>query len=75
MSMNYIVPAQSYLYTISLLDGKITRQMLKTRSGEFDVESIHTLILREQGRLRNFPFICLNFIWFLVAFRWLISIL
>ncbi|KAJ8304936.1 hypothetical protein KUTeg_018519 [Tegillarca granosa] len=30
-------------------DGKITKQLLKTRSGEFDLESIHTLNLRNLG--------------------------
>ncbi|XP_041368851.1 leucine-rich repeat-containing protein 61-like isoform X2 [Gigantopelta aegis] len=30
-------------------DGKISKQLLKTRSGEFDVESIHSLCLREAG--------------------------
>ncbi|XP_062572394.1 leucine-rich repeat-containing protein 61-like [Saccostrea cucullata] len=30
-------------------DGKITKALLKTRSGEFDIESIHTLNLRDCG--------------------------
>ncbi|XP_022334076.2 leucine-rich repeat-containing protein 61-like [Crassostrea virginica] len=30
-------------------DGKITKPLLKTRSGEFDIESIHTLNLRDCG--------------------------
>ncbi|XP_002730855.1 leucine-rich repeat-containing protein 61-like [Saccoglossus kowalevskii] len=30
-------------------NGKITRQMLKTRSGEFDLESIHTIIVKKEG--------------------------
>ncbi|XP_064652027.1 leucine-rich repeat-containing protein 61-like [Lineus longissimus] len=32
-----------------MTDGKITRQLLKMRSGEFDLESIHSMILREMG--------------------------
>ena len=34
-------------------DGKITKPLLKTRSGEFDIESIHTLNLRDCGRHRD----------------------
>ncbi|XP_048733626.2 leucine-rich repeat-containing protein 61-like isoform X2 [Ostrea edulis] len=30
-------------------DGRITKALLKTRSGEFDIESIHTLNLRDCG--------------------------
>lgn len=33
-----------------ILDGKITKALLKTRSGEFDIESIHTLNLRDCGK-------------------------
>lgn len=34
-----------------ILDGKITKALLKTRSGEFDIESIHTLNLRDCGNI------------------------
>ena len=30
-------------------DGKITKSALKVISGEFDLESIHTLMLRDSG--------------------------
>ncbi|XP_052699428.1 leucine-rich repeat-containing protein 61-like, partial [Crassostrea angulata] len=47
----------NYLFTIAttcgvenrMEDGKITKALLKTRSGEFDIESIHTLNLRDCG--------------------------
>ena len=37
------------LYVLLDLDRKITQQMLKSRSGEFDIESIHTLSLPGMG--------------------------
>ena len=33
------------------LDGKITKSVLKMASGEFDLESIHTLVMRDSGTL------------------------
>lgn len=33
------------------LDGKITKSVLKMASGEFDLESIHTLVMRDSGML------------------------
>lgn len=35
--------------TRAFFSGMITVQMLKIKSGEFDIESIHTLVLNEEG--------------------------
>ena len=40
---------QYQLIVLLTLDHKITQQMLKSRSGEFDIESIHTLALPGMG--------------------------
>ncbi|XP_046584161.1 leucine-rich repeat-containing protein 61-like isoform X2 [Haliotis rubra] len=37
----------------AISDGKISKQLLKTRSGEFDVESIHSLFLRDAEGLQS----------------------
>ncbi len=37
-----------YFY-VSFSDGKITKQLLKSKTGEFDIESIHSLTLSELG--------------------------
>ena len=36
---------------LDIANRRITRQMLKSISGEFDISSIHTLYLSDQGKL------------------------